>query len=150
CGMLFMTAIDTELTTVPYKGTGPAMNDLMGGQVDFMCDQTTNTTGQIKAGRVKVYGVTTPQRLKSMPDVPTMAEAGLPKFQGTVWHGIYSPKGTPKDVVAELSAALRHAMKDPAVAERFAGLGTEPVAQNRAAPGALRAHLKSEIGKWAP
>lgn len=150
CGMLFMTAIGTELTTIPYKGTGPAMNDLMGGQVDFMCDQTTNTTGQIKSGRVKVYGVTTPKRLKSMPEVPTAAEAGLPNFEVTVWHGIYAPKGTPKAAIDKLSAALQHALKDPAVAERFAGLGTEPVAENRGTPAALRTHLKSEIDKWAP
>src|SRR5690606_25872700 len=142
--------IDTELTTVPYKGTGPAMNDLMGGQVDFMCDQTTNTTGQIKSGRVKVYGVTTPKRLASMPDVPTMAEAGLANFEVGIWHGLYAPKGTPKEAIARLSQALQHAMKDPAVAERFAGLGTEPVAENRATPEALRTHLKSEIDKWAP
>jgi tripartite-type tricarboxylate transporter receptor subunit TctC len=150
CGMLFMTAIATELTTVPYKGTGPAMNDLLGSQVDFMCDQTTNTTSQIKSGKVKVYAVTTKTRVASLSQVPTMDEAGVPGFEVAVWHGIYAPKGTSKAVVDKLSAALQVALKDPAVKRRFADLGTEPVAQNRATPEALRAHLQSEIAKWAP
>ena len=138
CGMLFMTAIQTELTTVPYKGTGPAMNDLLGGQVDFMCDQTTNTTGQIKAGKVKVYAVTTPKRVPSLPDVPTMQESGLPDFDVAVWHGLYAPKGTPKPVIDKLSAALQTALKDPNVKTRFAELGTEPVSVEQATPDALR------------
>jgi len=150
CGMLFMTAIDTELTTVPYKGTGPAMNDLLGGQVDFMCDQTTNTTSQIKGGKVKVYAVTTKTRVPSLPNVPTMDEAGLPGFDIAVWHGLYAPKGTPKPIIDTLSAALQAALRDPTVKQRFADLGTEPVPQNQATPAALSAHLKAEIAKWAP
>jgi tripartite-type tricarboxylate transporter receptor subunit TctC len=150
CGMLFMTAINTELTTVPYKGTGPAMNDLLGGQVDFMCDQTTNTTSQIKSGKVKVYAVTTKTRVPSLSNVPTMNEAGVPGFEVAVWHGLYAPKGTPDAIVNKLSAALQTALKDPTVKQRFADLGTEPVSQDRATPEALRAHLKSEIAKWAP
>jgi len=150
CGMLFMSAIQTDLTTVPYKGTGPAMNDLLGGQVDFMCDQTTNTTSQIKAGKIKVYGVTTRKRVPTLPDVPTMHEAGLPEFEVSIWHGLYAPKGTPKPVVDKLSAALQSALNDPMVKQRFAELGTEPVSQDRATPPALRAHLRSEIDKWAP
>jgi len=150
CGMLFMTAIQTDLTTVPYKGTGPAMNDLLGGQVDFMCDQTTNTTGQIKGGKVKAYGVTSKARIPSLPDVPTMHEAGLANFEVVVWHGIYAPKGTPKPVVEQLTKALKAALKDANVRQRFAELGTEPVADNRATPEALRAHLKAEIDKWGP
>ena len=150
CGMLFMTAIGTDLTTVPYKGTGPAMNDLLGGQVDFMCDQTTNTTSQIKGGKIKVYGVTTKARLASMPDVPTLGEAGLPGFEVAVWHGLYAPRGTPKAIVDTLAGALQVALKDPLVKQRFADLGTEPVAESRARPEALRAHLKSEIERWAP
>lgn len=150
CGMLFMSAISTELTTVPYKGTGPAMNDLLGGQIDFMCDQTTNTTGQIKGEKIKVYGVTTKSRVASLPNVPTMSEAGLPGFEVAVWHGMYAPKGTPKPVIDALASALQFALKDPTVKQRFADLGTEPVAQNRATPEALRTHLKSEIEKWAP
>ena len=93
--MLFMSAIDTQLVTVPYQGTGPAMTDLLGGQVDFMCDQTTNTTGQIHGGEVKAYAVTSPERLANLPDLPTTAEAGLPDFQLGVWHGLYAPAGTP-------------------------------------------------------
>ena len=105
CGMLFMTAIDTDLTTVPYKGTAPAMNDLLGGQVDFMCDQTTNTTSQIKAGKIKVYAVTTKTRVPALPEVPTMDEAGLPNFEVSVWHALYAPKGTPRPVVDKLAKA---------------------------------------------
>ena len=136
--------------TVPYKGTGPAMNDLLGGQVDIMCDQTTNTIGQIKAGKIKVYGVTTKTRVPSLPDVPTMSEAGLPGFEVTVWHGLYAPKGTPKPVIDKLVKALQVALKDPNVKQRFAELGTEPVPENLATPEALRAHLKAEIEKWGP
>lgn len=150
CGMLFMSAIGTELTTVPYKGTGPAMNDLLGGQIDLMCDQTTNTTSQIKSEKVKVYGVTTKTRVPSLPNVPTMSEAGLPGFEVAVWHALYAPKGTPKPIVDKLSAALQFALKDETVKKRFADLGTEPVAQDRATPEALRTHLKAEIDKWAP
>jgi tripartite-type tricarboxylate transporter receptor subunit TctC len=150
CGMLFMTAIQTEVTTVPYNGTGPAMNDLLGGQVDLMCDQTTNTTSQIKAGKIKVYGVTTKKRVPSLPNVPTMDEAGLPGFEVTVWHGLYAPKGTPKPVIDKLTKALQVALKDDNVKLRFAELGTEPVAENRATPAALGAHLKAEIDKWTP
>ena len=150
CGMLFMTAVQTEVTTVPYKGTGPAMNDLLGGQVDFMCDQTTNTTGQIKAGKIKVYAVTTPKRVASLPDVPTMQESGLPGFDVAVWHGLYAPKGTPKPVIDKLSAALQTALKDPNIKTRFAELGTEPVPAEQATPDALRNKLKSQIDVWKP
>jgi len=150
CGMLFMSAIQTELTTVPYNGTGPAMNDLLGGQVDIMCDQTTNTTSQIKAEKIKVYGVTTQKRIAALPNVPTMDEAGLKGFEVSVWHGLYAPKGTPKPVIDKLTNSLHVALKDDNVKLRFAELGTEPVAENRATPAALRAHLKAEIDKWTP
>jgi tripartite-type tricarboxylate transporter receptor subunit TctC len=148
--MVFMSAIQTDVTTVPYGGTGPAMNDLLGGQVDFMCDQTTNTTSQIRAGKVKVYGVTTKTRVASLANVPTMDEAGLKGFEVSVWHGLYAPKGTPKPVVDKITKALQEALKDSAVKQRFGDLGTEPVAQNRATPAALGAHLKAEIDRWAP
>jgi tripartite-type tricarboxylate transporter receptor subunit TctC len=148
--MLFMSAIDTDLTTVPYNGTAPAMNDLLGGQVDLLCDQTTNTTSQIRAEKIKVYGVTTKNRLASLPKVPTMDEAGLKGFEVSVWHGLYAPTGTPKPVIDTLVKALQVALKDGMVRERFADLGTEPVAENRATPAALSAHLKAEIGKWSP
>lgn len=150
CGMLFMTAIGTDLTTVPYKGTGPAMNDLLGGQVDIMCDQTTNTTSQIKSGKIKVYGLTTKAPLAALPGVQPLSTTGLPGFEVAVWHGLYAPKGTPKQVVDTLSNALRAALKDPTVKQRFADLGTEPVADERARPEALRAHVKSEIDRWGP
>ena len=150
CGMLFMSAIQTEVTTVPYNGTAPAMNDLLGGQVDFMCDQTTNTTSQIKAEKIKVYGVTTKKRVVSLPNVPTMDEAGLKGFEVSVWHGLYAPKATPRPVIDKLTNALHVALKDDNVKLRFAELGTEPVAENRATPAALRAFLKAEIDKWSP
>jgi tripartite-type tricarboxylate transporter receptor subunit TctC len=150
CGMLFMNAIDTDLTTVPYKGTAPAMNDLLGGQVDLLCDQTTNTSAYIKSDKVKVYGLTTKTRLPQRPNVPTLNEAGLPGFEVAVWQGLYAPKGTPTPVIDKLSSALQYALADSAVKQRFGDLGTEPVAQNRATPEALRSHLKSEVDKWAP
>jgi tripartite-type tricarboxylate transporter receptor subunit TctC len=150
CGMLFMTAIQTEVTTVPYSGTGPAMNDLLGGQVDFMCDQTTNTTSQIKAEKIKVYGVTTKNRVPSLPNVPTMDEAGLEGFEVAIWHALYAPKGTPKPVIDMLTKALQEALQDATLKQRFADLGTEPVAADRATPEALRKHLKAEIDKWGP
>jgi tripartite-type tricarboxylate transporter receptor subunit TctC len=150
CGMLFMTAIQTDVTTVPYSGTAPAMNDLLGGQVDFMCDQTTNTTSQIKAEKIKVYGVTSKKRVPSLPNVPTMDEAGLKGFEVSIWHALYAPKGTPKPVIDKLTKALQEALKDPTVKKRFADLGTEPVAEERATPAAHRAHLKAEIDRWGP
>jgi tripartite-type tricarboxylate transporter receptor subunit TctC len=145
-----MSAIQTDLTTVPYKGTGPAMNDLLGGQVDFMCDQTTNTTSQIKGGKIKVYAVTTKKRVASLPEVPTAGEAGLPNFEVGIWHGLYAPKGTPKPIVEKLNRALKTALKDPNVKQRFAELGSEPDPDHRVTPDAHRAHLKAEIEKWGP
>ena len=150
CGMLFMSAAETQLTTVPYKGTGPAMTDLLGGQVDIMCDQTTNTTNQIKSGKIKAYATTTAKRLAALPDVPTAAEAGLANFEVGIWHGIYAPKGTPKEIVDRLAEALKKALQDGNVTARFAELGTEPVPLDQATPPALKAKLESEIARWAP
>ena len=150
CGMLFMSTIETDLTTIPYNGTAPAMNDLLGGQVDFMCDQTTNTTTQIKADKIKVYGVTTLKRLPSLPNVPTLDEAGLKGFHISIWHGLYAPKATPKPVIDTLTKALQVALKDATVNQRFADLGAEAVPENRATPDALGKLLKAEIDKWAP
>jgi tripartite-type tricarboxylate transporter receptor subunit TctC len=150
CGMLFMSTIELDLTTVPYKGTAPAMNDLLGGQIDLLCDQTTNTTSQIKAEKIKVYGVTVKKRVPSLPNVPTMHEAGLPGFEIAAWHGLYAPKGTPKPVIDKLASALQAALKDGTVKARFAELGTEPVSDDRATPDSLRAHLKAEIDRWGP
>ncbi len=150
CGMMFMSAIDTSLVTVPYKGTGPAMTDLLGGQVDIMCDQTTNTTSQIKSGKIKAYGVTSKTPVPSLPNLPVLANAGLPNFEVGVWHGLYAPKGTPKATVDTLSNALRAALRDPNVAKRFNDLGTEPSPTSQATPEALRTHLKQQIDLWGP
>jgi tripartite-type tricarboxylate transporter receptor subunit TctC len=150
CGMLFMSAIQTDFTTVPYKGTAPAMNDLLGGQVDFMCDQTTNTTGQIQGGKVKAFGVTTKTRVASLKDIPTLDEQGLKGFEVAVWHGVYAPKGTPKPVLDKLVATLQQALLDPDLKSNLAKLGTEPVAQKDATPEALRNQLKAEVDKWGP
>jgi tripartite-type tricarboxylate transporter receptor subunit TctC len=152
CGMLFQSALNTELTTVPYKGTGPAMTDLMGGQVDFMCDQTTSTTPRIKAGSVKGYAVTTKQRLKTdgLSQLPTVAESGLPNFEVTVWHGLYAPKGTPKEALDKLNAALNAALKDPEVIKRFDGLGTAPVGPEKATPAYHKQLLQSQLNLWGP
>jgi tripartite-type tricarboxylate transporter receptor subunit TctC len=150
CGMLFMSAIQTDLLTVPYKGTGPAMNDLLGGQVDFMCDQTTNTTSQIKSGKVKVYGVTSKKRVPSLPDIPTLDEQGLKGFEVGIWHALYAPKGTPKPVIDKLVSALQETLKDDAVKKRFAELGATTMPVDQATPAALAKHLQAEMQKWDP
>ncbi|MET8090698.1 tripartite tricarboxylate transporter substrate-binding protein [Micromonospora sp. NPDC005220] len=149
CGLLFQTAAGVKLQEVPYQGTGPALTDLVGGQVDFMCDQTTNTSGQISAGKVKAYAVTTPARVKSLPDLPTTAEAGLPQLQVSVWHGLYVPAGTPPEVVRKLSEALKVALAEPRVVEQMAKLGTAPVAPEAATPQAHRTKLEEQLGAWA-
>ena len=150
CGILFMSAIDANFTMVPYKGTGPAMNDLVGGQVDFMCDQTTNTVPQIKSGNVKAYGVTTASRLASMPDLPTLDEQGLKGFDLVVWNGLFGPKGMPKPAVEKLVAALQTAVQSAAFRARLADLGAEPVPPSKATPASLGTLLKAEVEKWAP
>lgn len=150
CGMLFMSEIDTQLTTVPYQGTGPAMTDLLGGQVDFMCDQTTNTTSQIQAGAVKAYAVTSGERLEQLPDLPTAAEGGLASMQFGIWHGLYAPKGTDAAIVERLSKSLQIALKDQNVIDRFASLATTPEPEENATPAALKAKVESEIARWRP
>jgi tripartite-type tricarboxylate transporter receptor subunit TctC len=150
CGLLFMSAIETDLTTVPYKGTAPAMTDLRGGQVDILCDQTTNTIPVIKAGEVKALAVTTPKRLAALKDLPTMTEQGLPTASLAVWHGMYAPKGTPRSFLRTLQDSMQAALKNPDLIKRFADLGTEPVAADRVTPVALEKHLAAEIAKWTP
>jgi len=150
CGLLFMSSVGVELTTIAYKGTAPAMTDLIGGQVDLMCDQTTNTTAQIKAGTVKAYGVTSAQRVPSLKELPTLAEQGLKNFEVVVWHGLYAPKGTPKPVQDKLVAALQSAVQDATFKARLAELGAEPVPVSKANPESLRNHLKAEVEKWGP
>ena len=149
CGLLFANQIGVNLTTVPYKGAGPALNDLMGGQVDLLCDQTTQTAPVIKDGtRVKVFGVTTPKRLASMPNIPTLDEQGLKGFDVKVWHGVYAPKGTPADVLAKINVALRAALQDDAVKVRIAELSSEIVPMEKVTPESLRSHLAAETAKW--
>ncbi len=150
CGLLLMSALQTDVQTVPFQGTGPAMTALLGGEIDFMCDQTTNTTGQILAGGVKVYGVTSPKRVASLANVPTLSEQGLKGFEVVVWHGLYAPKGTPQPVLDRLNAALRTAIQENAFKESLAKLGAAPVTVDKATPDALRTHLKSEIDRWGP
>jgi tripartite-type tricarboxylate transporter receptor subunit TctC len=150
CGMLLQQALGVELTTVPFQGTGPAMIALLGGQVDVLCDQTTQTIPQIKADKVRFYGVTTKQRIQALPDAPTLAEQGFPDFEVVVWHGIYAPKGTPPEALNKLNEALRAALKDPAVATKFADLGAQIVPESKQSPAGLRDWLKSEIDKWQP
>jgi tripartite-type tricarboxylate transporter receptor subunit TctC len=150
CGMMFERAIDVKLTAVPFPGTAPAMNALLGGQVDLLCDQTTQTIPQIKAGKLKFYGVTTSNRIKALPDAPTLAEQGLKGFEVVVWHGIYAPKGTPKPILEKFNGAIRAALKDPDVIRRMADLGAEIVPDSKLTPESLQAWLKSEIDKWGP
>lgn len=150
CGLLFEKAAGVDVLEVPYQGTGPALTDVVGGQVDIMCDQTTNTTGQILGGEVKAYAVTAQERLSNLPDVPTTSEAGLGNFQLRIWHGLYVPAGTDKAIVQKLSTALQTALKDQNVIDRFTELGTTPVSQEGATPTAHRALLASQIELWAP
>jgi tripartite-type tricarboxylate transporter receptor subunit TctC len=150
CGLLFETATGLDLTEVPYDGTGPAMDDLLGNQVDFMCDQTTNTAERILGGEVKAYAVTTAERIEALPEVPTTEEAGLGDLQVTVWHGLYVPAGTPQEVIDALNAALKTALQDEEVISRLGELGTAPVSQDRATPEAHREQLQSQIELWRP
>ena len=150
CGMLFQQAVGVELTTIPFQGTGPAMTALLGGQVDMLCDQTTQTIPHIKAQKVKLYGVTTKQRIAALPDAPTLDEQGLKDFEVVVWHGIYAPKGTPSEATDRVNQALRTALRDPGVASRFAELGAQIVPEAKQTPAGLRDWLKSEIDKWGP
>lgn len=150
CGMLFMIAINKQIQTIPYKGNGPVMNDLIAKQIDMSCDQTTNTTGPIGSKLVKGYAITTKKRLASMPDLPTADEAGLPGFEVGAWHGLYAPKGTPDEIVQKLTKALQAALRDPDLVKRFNDINTDPVTQEEATPKALQAKLVSEIDHWAP
>jgi tripartite-type tricarboxylate transporter receptor subunit TctC len=148
CGMLLQQAIGAKLTTVPYKGTGPAMTDLIGKRIDLMCDQTTNTTNQINAKQIRAYAVTTPKRINILSDVPTLQESGLPGFEVTAWHAIWAPKGTPEPIRQTLAAALQKALADPLVIGRLGDLGTSPVPMDLAKPAALDARFQNEITRW--
>ena len=152
CGLLFQQAVATDMTTVPYKGTAPAMTDLLGGQVDLMCDQTTNTTQQIEGGKVKVFGVSTAKRLTTpvLAKVPTLEESGLKGFNVSIWHGMYAPKGTPKAVIDKLNTALRAALKDPEFNKRQEALGAVVITDARLAPAEHKKYVEAEIAKWGP
>ena len=149
CGLLFQQAIKIDMQTVPYKGTAPAMTDLIGGQVDIMCDQTTNTTSQIEAGKVKAFAVTSPKRLTTpaLAKLPTLDESGLKGFNVSIWHGLYAPKGTPKAVQDQLNAALRAALKDPEFIKREEALGAVVVTDGRLAPAEHKKFVEAEIDK---
>jgi tripartite-type tricarboxylate transporter receptor subunit TctC len=156
CGLLFMSAIETNLTSVPFKGTADTMNALLAKQVDLSCDQLTNTTGQIQANQadaakgVKVYAVTSAARLPTLPNVPTLQELGLKNFEVGVWYGIYAPKATPKAVVDKLTAALQAGVKEPDFIKRMSDLGARIYGTDRNSAAAHAAHLKAEIEKWSP
>ena len=150
CGMMFMSSISTDLVTVSYKGTGPAMNDLLGEQIDLMCDLSTNVMSHAKAGKIKAYATTARDRNPLQPNIPSMRETGLPNVEVVVWYGLYAPKNTPRTAIDKLSAALRSVVSDADLRQRFTDMGATLVPEQRATPEALRAHLKSEIERWAP
>ena len=152
CGLMFQTALQTDMTTVPYKGTAPAMTDLMGGQIDLMCDQTTNTTQQIEGKKVIAYAVTTAKPLTTpvLKDLPTLQSAGLKDFEVTIWHGLYAPKGTPAEVTAKINAALKVALKDPEFVKKQEALGAVVVSDKRIEPAEHKKFVAAEIAKWGP
>jgi tripartite-type tricarboxylate transporter receptor subunit TctC len=152
CGLLFQQSLKLDMTTVPYKGTAPAMNDLLGGQVDIMCDQTTNTTGQIEAGKVKAFAVTTTKRLSTpaLAKLPTLDESGMKGFDVSIWHGLYAPKGTPKPVLDKINAALKVALKDPEFVKRQEALGAVVTTDARTNPAEHKKFVEAEINKWGP
>ena len=150
CGLIFQSRLGVRVTTVPYKGTGPALTDLVGGQVNILCDQTTQTIPFIKDGKVKVYGVTTPKRLSALPNVPTLDEQGMKGFDVKVWHGIYAPLGTPKPVLEKLNAALKKALTDPDLKARLDSSNIDIVPVSKQNGESLKAHLDAEINRWGP
>jgi tripartite-type tricarboxylate transporter receptor subunit TctC len=152
CGLLFQQSVKIDMTTVPYKGTAPAMTDLLGGQVDIMCDQTTNTTSQIEGGKVKAFAVTSTKRLTTpaLAKLPTLDESGLKSFNVSIWHGLYAPKGTPKPVLDKLNAALKAALKDAEFDKREQALGAVVVNDARVNPAEHKKFVEAEINKWGP
>jgi tripartite-type tricarboxylate transporter receptor subunit TctC len=152
CGLLFQQAVQIDMTTVPYKGTAPAMTDLLGGQVDIMCDQTTNTSQQIESGKVKAFAVTTPKRLTTpaLAKLPTLDESGMKGFNVSIWHGLYAPKGTPKAVTDKINEALRAALKDPEFIKREEALGAVIITDARLGGAEHKKFVEAEINKWGP
>jgi tripartite-type tricarboxylate transporter receptor subunit TctC len=151
CGLMLQSALKASMTPVPYKGTAPAMTDLLGGQVDLMCEQATNAVPQIEGKKVKVYGVTSLQRLQLpvLKDTPTLSEAGLPDFNVQVWHGLYAPKGTPPAVLARLNAALKLALKDPELIKKQEALGLTVTSDDRLEPAGHRKFVETEKTRWS-
>jgi tripartite-type tricarboxylate transporter receptor subunit TctC len=149
-GLYFESVSGVKLQYVPYRGTAPAMNDLVAGQIDLIVDQTSNSIGQVRAGNIRAYAVTSDKRLESAPDVPTTDEAGLPGFHMTLWSGLWVPKGTPKEIVTKLNAAAVDALSDPAVRKQLENLGLQMPPKDQLAPEALGAWQKAEIAKWWP
>jgi tripartite-type tricarboxylate transporter receptor subunit TctC len=149
CMLMLMKELGVQINGIPYRGTGPAMNDLLGGQFDVMCDQTTNTTNQIKEARIKGFAVTTKSKVSSLPDLPPLDAGAVKGFEVSAWHAMWAPKGLPKEASDKLVAALQAALKDPKVIERFASLGTEPVKADLATPAALKSHLTAEVPRWS-
>lgn len=150
CGLMFMDTLGVKIEMVPYKGAAPALNDLMGGQIDIMCDQTTSTIPAIQSGRIKPYAVAGTKRILSLPDLPALSEFGVKGFDISIWFGLYAPKGTPKPIIDKLSAALQKAVMDPEVIARLDSIGTAPVSPDQAVPAKLQAHLKNEIDTLGP
>jgi tripartite-type tricarboxylate transporter receptor subunit TctC len=152
CGLLFQSQLKIDMQTVPYKGTAPAMTDLLGGQVDIMCDQTTNTTSQIESGKVKAFAVTSSKRLTTpaLAKLPTLDESGLKGFNVSIWHGLYAPKGTPKAVADQINAALKQALTNPDFIKRQEALGAVIVTDARTAPAEHKKFVDAEINKWGP
>ncbi len=148
CEVLLQGATGVKWASIPYKGTGPALNDMLGGQVDLICDQPASTLGHIRSGALKPIAVATAARLKILPAVPTMAESGLKDFQLAVWHGLYAPKGTPRPVVDKLAAALQAALRDPALTERYTEMSAAIATPDQATPEALRVFLRNDIERW--
>jgi tripartite-type tricarboxylate transporter receptor subunit TctC len=148
CALVLMKELGLKMEGVGYRGTGPAMNDLIGGQFDVMCDQTTNTTNLIKENKIKGYAVTTKVKVSSLPDLPTLDSGAIPGFEVSAWHAMWAPKGLPKEVSDKLVAALQNAVRDPKVVERFASLGTEPVAPALVTTDALKNYLAAEVKRW--
>jgi tripartite-type tricarboxylate transporter receptor subunit TctC len=149
-GIYFQNEIGAKLQFIPYKGTGPAMQDLMGGQIDMMVDQLSNSIPQVKAGRIRGYAITAKERSAAAPDMPTVDEAGLPGLHISIWYGIWAPRGTPKEAVAKLNQAVKDALADADTRKRLGDLGMEIVPLERQTPEALGAHQKAEIEKWWP
>jgi tripartite-type tricarboxylate transporter receptor subunit TctC len=150
CGLLFMSRLQTEMSVIPFKGSGPALIELLGGRIDLQCDQTTTTTSHIRSGAIRGFGVTTPSRVPTLPDLPTLAESGLSEFELAVWYGLLVPRGTPRPVVERLATAMKAASTDAAYLKRLGEFGVQSVPAARSSPDGFAAYVRAEVAKWAP